>query len=259
MHAGSASLRAAWDPPVEVRWRGTSATPTYTLHVRLSQALLLRAAERLSDDAPAHLTVMERQGLRDPVLAEIGRALWRELESPSPACALYANTAAHFLAAHLLRSYTSLGALREAPPGRLSPRQAQQVVDYIQAHLTQELSLDALAQLSGFSPYHFARLFRGALGESPHQYVLRQRVERARTLLEQPDLPLVAVALATGFANQSHLTEQFKRQLGVTPSAYRCEHAPARLRQRGRRHVLTQAEGSTDQTGAEDHPLASLS
>jgi AraC family transcriptional regulator len=159
-------------------------------------------------------------------LAAVGRALWRELECPSPAGALYANTAAHFLAAHLLRSYSSVGvAIHASPAGRLSPRQLQRVADFVQTHLTQDLSLDTLAQHTGFSVYHFTRLFRSTLGESPHQYVLRQRVERAHELLKRPDLPLVEVALATGFAHQSHLTQQFKRHFGVTPSAYRREHA----------------------------------
>jgi AraC family transcriptional regulator len=107
----------------------------------------------------------------------------------------------------------------------------QRVVDFIQAHLTQDLSLDALAQHSGFSAYHFARLFRRTTGESPHRFVLRQRVEHAQALLEQPDLSLAEVALATGFAHQSHLTQQFKRHFGVTPSAYRREHGLARADQ----------------------------
>jgi AraC family transcriptional regulator len=226
-HDGCASLRAAWGPPQELRWRATSAAPTSTLHVRLSQALLLRAAEQIGGYDPAELTTLGIDSLNDPLLCGVGRALWRELETPSPAGALYASTAAHFLAAHLLRHYSSLGgAIREPPPGRLSSRQTQRVVDFIHAHLTQDLSLDLLAQHSGFSAYHFARLFRRTVGESPHQYVLRLRVERARALLQQADLPLVAVAMAAGFAHQSHLTQQFKRHLGVTPSVYRREHAP---------------------------------
>jgi AraC family transcriptional regulator len=78
-----------------------------------------------------------------------------------------------------------------------------------------------LAQQIGFSPYHFARLFRRTTGESPHQFVMRQRVEHAQRLLMQRDAPLAAVALACGFANQSHFTQSFKRQIGLTPRAYR--------------------------------------
>jgi hypothetical protein len=123
MHSGCASLRAAWGPPAEVRWRSVATTPTQTLHVHLSHALL-SAAERITGSDHACLSVWERRGLLDPVLAEVGRALWRELECPSPAGALYANTAAHFLAAYLLRSYSSVGrAMPEPPQGRLSPQQ----------------------------------------------------------------------------------------------------------------------------------------
>jgi len=227
MHAGSASLRVIWGPPREMRWRSTSVAPTQTLHLRLSKTLLLDTAERITSVDPASLSVWERPHLHDPVLAQMGRALWGELECPSPAGALYANTAAHFLAAHLLRCYSSAGsAMPEPPQGRLSPRQAQCVVDFIQTHLTQDLSLDALAQLTGFSVYHFTRLFRRTTGESPHQCVLRLRVERAQALLQRCELPLAEVALASGFAHQSHLTQQFKRHFGVTPSAYRRELAP---------------------------------
>jgi AraC family transcriptional regulator len=83
------------------------------------------------------------------------------------------------------------------------------------------LSLESLAQQTGFSPYHFARLFRQTTGESPHHFVLRQRIERAQCLLKQRDLPLAVVALESGFANQSHFTQVFKRHLGLTPRAYR--------------------------------------
>jgi AraC family transcriptional regulator len=78
-----------------------------------------------------------------------------------------------------------------------------------------------LAQQTGFSPYHFARLFRQTTGESPHQFVLRLRIERAQQLLEKMDVPLSHIALESGFTDQSHLTQAFKRHLGQTPHAYR--------------------------------------
>jgi AraC family transcriptional regulator len=97
----------------------------------------------------------------------------------------------------------------------------RRVTDFIQAHLSQNLSLEALAQQAGFSPYHFARLFRQMTGESPHHFVLRQRVERAQQLLKETNAPLAQVAIESGFANQSHLTRVFKQQRGLTPRAYR--------------------------------------
>jgi AraC family transcriptional regulator len=232
MRAGSVSVRAAWGPPLEVRWRSATAAPTSTLHVHLGQTLVHSVAEQIPGYDLARLDEMECPCLHDTAVVEVGHALWRELERPSPAGALYASTAAQFLAAHLLCSSPAAGAARREPePGELSPLQAQQVVDFVQAHLDQPLSLAALAQHTGFSAYHFARLFRRTLGESPHQFVLRLRVERAQELLRRSELSLAEVALATGFAHQSHLTQLFKRQVGVTPSVYRREHAPRMYRQ----------------------------
>jgi AraC family transcriptional regulator len=97
----------------------------------------------------------------------------------------------------------------------------RRITEYVQAFLTRPLSLEELARQVGFSPYHFARLFRQAVGESPHQFVLRQRVDYAKQLLRNPDLPISQVAMASGFADQSHLTQIFKRYTGMTPRAFR--------------------------------------
>jgi len=88
----------------------------------------------------------------------------------------------------------------------------------------ENLSLEMLAQQVGFSPYHFARLFRQTTGESPHQFVLRQRLVEATRLLKETDLPLAHVASEVGIPNQSHFTQAFKRRLGITPLVYRQEH-----------------------------------
>lgn len=228
VHEGDLSLRTGWAPQAEMRWKTLSGVGavTRTLHLLLNKNLLTRTAEDVAGGDRAHLTVVDRTGFQDPLLTQIGLTLWRELEQPSPAGKLYADTAAQLLAVHLLRRYSSVaGAVKEQVHGRLTPQQLQRVMDYVQAHLSHDLSLDALAQQAGFSPYHFTRLFRQTTGESPHQFVLRQRIEQAQCLLEQPDMPLAQVALATGFAHQSHLTQHFKRQLGLTPSAYRRERS----------------------------------
>jgi AraC family transcriptional regulator len=129
------------------------------------------------------------------------------------------------MAVHLLRHYTSLPSdIKELAQG-LTRQQMGRVTDFILAHLHQDISLDALAQQTDFSPYHFARLFRRTTGESPHQFVLRQRVETAQRLLKETNMPLVSIALESGFANQSHLTRIFKRHLGLTPRTYRQDYA----------------------------------
>lgn len=207
----------------ELRWKCLTPTLMQTLHLHLSKELLARTAHEMADHDPAHLTIIGRAGFQDPLLAQIALALWRELEQQNPAGKLYAQTAAQMLAVHLLRHYTSAPIdIKELAQG-LTRQQVKRVTDYVLAHLSQELSLDGLAEQAGFSPYHFARLFRQATGESPHQFVLRQRVEGAQRLLKETNASLTHIALESGFANQSHLTRIFKRQLGLTPRAYRRE------------------------------------
>lgn len=227
---GDLGLRVGWGAPAEMRWKtlsnASAAPPTIQFHMHLSKEILAHTVEEVAGRDPAQMTVVERRGFRDPLLTQIGLALWHELEQPSPAGKLYAQTAAQLLAVHVVRHYTTIGgAVKEAIRGTLTPQQLQRVRDFVQCHLSQEISLDALAKQTGFSSYHFARLFRRATGETPHQFVVRQRIERAQSLLEEPNMPLTQVAFATGFANQSHLSQHFKRQLGLSPSMYRRERS----------------------------------
>lgn len=196
-----------------------------TLHLQVSRELLLQTASEITGHEQRSLTVQERMGFHDPLLAQIGFALWGELERPSPTGRLYAESAAHLLAVHLLRRFTPNGAemLERIEGRRLTQRQLEEVTTYVEEHLNQDLTLSALAQHIGFSAFYFARLLRQTTGESPHQFVLRRRVAQARQLLEQTDLSLTEVAIATGFAHQSHLTRHFKQRFGQTPSAYRRE------------------------------------
>ena len=105
--------------------------------------------------------------------------------------------------------------------GGLPSRQLQQVLDYIDAHLDQEIKLADLAQLPDMSQFHFSRLFKQSLGLSPYQYLLQQRVERAKQLLKNTDRLIIDIALDCGFNSHSHLSKQFKQLTGMTPKAYR--------------------------------------
>ena len=159
-------------------------------------------------------------------MRQIGLAIWQELEQDTPGGKLYMQTAAQMLAVHLLRYYTEPAKDRreiEEAIQKLTRHQITRVTDFMLAHLSQDLSLDMLAQQIGFSTYHFARVFRQTTGESPHQFVLRLRSEQAQRLLKETDIPLAQIALECGFANQSHLTLVFKRLFGVTPRAYRLD------------------------------------
>ena len=84
-----------------------------------------------------------------------------------------------------------------------------------------DLSLQTLANESGYSRVHFIRMFRAATGYSPHNYLLNLRLERARELLRNPSLSLIDIALDCGFSSHSHMSRFFHKFVGVTPTAYR--------------------------------------
>jgi AraC family transcriptional regulator len=211
--------------PYELRWRSLSSTPTHTFVLHLPQETLARTAEDVAGCDPTNLRLIERTDLHDPLLTQLALAIWRELQEDVPGGKLYAQCSAQLLALHLLRHYTAHGDRTAATPSphNITARQLQRVIACIQDQPGQELTLEDLAQQTSFSPSHFVRLFRRATGESPHQFVLRQRLERARHLLEASDAPMAQVAAESGFADQSHFTRVFKRFLGVTPRAYREE------------------------------------
>ncbi|WP_299654966.1 AraC family transcriptional regulator [uncultured Tateyamaria sp.] len=97
----------------------------------------------------------------------------------------------------------------------------QAVLDHIAQNLPDRMSLDELASIANLSPYHFARVFRDTMGHSPHQYIKLQRVAVAKQMLKRSDEPIAAIAYDCGFSSQSHMTDVFKKTLGVTPGILR--------------------------------------
>lgn len=103
----------------------------------------------------------------------------------------------------------------------LSKRKLQQTIQYINQNLSEDLSLQTIATHIGFSQYYFCRLFKESTGLTPYQYIIQQRIERAKQLLVQDNHSIVDVALQVGFANQSHFCQRFRRITGVSPRTYR--------------------------------------
>ena len=107
--------------------------------------------------------------------------------------------------------------------GGLTARQLRRVKEFIEAQIPNEITISDLAALAGLSHYHFIRSFKDTVGLTPCQYVLSERIRRARGLLSKPDLSLGDVALAAGFSDASQLNRVFRKFVGVTPTAFRRE------------------------------------
>ena len=105
--------------------------------------------------------------------------------------------------------------------GGLSPGAMRRVREYVEVHLGESIDLSMLAAAAGLSVHHFARQFKQSAGVTPHVYLTQQRVERARDLLVQTDLPLAEIALVVGFFDQGHLARHFRHRLGTTPREFR--------------------------------------
>jgi AraC family transcriptional regulator len=196
----------SYHEPYELRWRSGRPETIHTLVLKLHQHAVVRIIEEVADRDPVRIEFVEHIGFDDALLLHLTRALRQELDQPSALGPIYAQTAAQLLGVHLLRQYSTMGSALREPTRGLTPKQVQCVRDVVQDQLAHDLSLAVMARAVHLSPYYFARMFRQATGESPHQFVLRQRLERAQALLGTTTLPIGDIAVMSGFATQSYLT-----------------------------------------------------
>lgn len=153
----------------------------------------------------------------DPLIQGIFLALREELEFTKIGGNLLIDSLKTTLAIHLLRNYCTIQPRRFGHETGLSKARLNQVKEYINEHLNWDLRLTELSTIAQLSPYHFLRLFKQHVGITPHQYILQQRVERAKQFLQHSKLSIAEIAVRTGFSDQSHLTRYFKRRFDVTP------------------------------------------
>jgi AraC family transcriptional regulator len=129
------------------------------------------------------------------------------------------------LLTHLIQNYSSVQWKLPVVTGGLSPYVLRNVLEYVNNHLSQALTLAELAAVAALSEYHFARMFRQSMNMAPHQYVMQQRMEKAKNLVQFTQQPLTDIALACGFSSASHFSNRFKATLGLTPSQLRAATA----------------------------------
>jgi AraC family transcriptional regulator len=160
-------------------------------------------------------------GIDDPVARNLLSSLLPATARPAEAPALFLDHVALALTAHVAHVYGGMNAPRASQRGGLAPHQERRAKELITANLNGDVSLNRLAAECGLSPRHFARAFRQSTGVSPHRWLMRYRVARARQLLANPRLSLTQIALACGFSDQSHFTRAFTAAAGATPGAWR--------------------------------------
>ena len=188
-------------------------------HLYVSEVQFALGCVRLLDREPRELQLQEATFLDDPQQAVRFRQLIT-LDWDEPGERLLASSLAHEIVDHALLNQVGLRqGLRLK--GGLAPNLRRQLVDYIEAHLDQPITLGELALRCNLSEYHFARMFRSSFGLPPHQYLLARRLHRACQLLQLGVMPLGEIALLCGFASASHFSNRFRQALGATPGEYR--------------------------------------
>lgn len=186
------------------------------LRLNIQQELLQSAAEALGGN-PETISLSPKFQLRDSRIESIAWAIKAEIEAPVPSDRTYAEALGLALAIRLMEGGEQSSVSTVATGATLTIRHQRHLRDFIEAHIDQSLSLGDLAATVGLSVSHLKPLFRATFGMPAHHYVLTRRIERAKLLILSTDMPLAEIALATGFAHQSHMTHWMRRVLGLTP------------------------------------------
>lgn len=162
-----------------------------------------------------------RPGIIDPVMVHLGSVLLPAFQRPNETSAIFIEHVTSAMLTHLCNSY---GGARPGTPfskGGMTRLQAARAKEFLAAHCADDLSLVEVARACGLSRGHFTKAFRVATGLTPHQWLQRYRIDKAKNQLLDPALSIANIAISCGFADQSHLTRVFSRLVGDSPAAWR--------------------------------------
>lgn len=203
--------------PLFVRWKGEENC----LQIQIKSKFLDKIAQETLDGDSNLFKLMPQFQVNNSHIQGITKILFEECQQELSKNQLYLDSLANILAINLVRHHGTTKPVLPVYKGGLSPYQLSQVFDYIDAHLDQNLKLEDLARLLDISQFHFSRLFKQSLGLSPYQYLIEQRIEKAKQLLKQSNYSIIDIALNCGYSSHSHLSKQFRQVTGMTPKAYR--------------------------------------
>jgi AraC-like DNA-binding protein len=194
--------------------------PFHSVHVRIPSSAIAELRREWGVRGSGDLRRDPGEGVNDPAFRHLAAALRPALERPAEWSPLFVDGVTLAIAGHLAARY-GLPAAAPRIRGALAPAQLARALERIDAALDGQLRIADLARHCGLSPSHFVQAFRRATGTTPHRWLSLRRIERARRLLRETDLPLARLALACGFADQSHFTRVFTARTGTPPGAWR--------------------------------------
>jgi AraC family transcriptional regulator len=199
------------------RWVGTGDQERLLL--RISDTALMAACDGTSGAAE----LRHRCKMVDPRLAALIAAVNAERIKGFPSGRLFLDSIEQALAVALVEGYAARHSSMQACRGGLGAGRLRRIKEFVDANIEADLTLLEIAQSVELSTAHFSRMFRKSTGETPHQFVLRHRIERAKEMLRAPEARVLDVAVACGFKTQQHFARVFRSVCGASPTEYRLE------------------------------------
>jgi AraC family transcriptional regulator len=187
------------------------------LQLGISDAALLAS----SDGAYGEVELRPSRKFADARLSAMVAAVHAEMVAGFPSGRLFLDSVEQAMAVALVNSHAVRHRPAQKSRGGLGPARLRRITELIRAKIEDELTLDEMAQSVGLSTAHFARMFRRSTGQTPHQFVLCHRLERAKAMLRAAEARVLDVAIACGFKTQQHFAQVFRDVCGITPTEYR--------------------------------------
>jgi AraC family transcriptional regulator len=187
------------------------------LQLGISDAALMASSDGAYGEVELHFS----RKFADPRLRAMVAAVDAERVAGFPNGRLFLDSVEQAMAVALVNGHAVRHRPVEIYRGGLGSARLRRIKELVHAKMEDDLSLDEMAQSVGLSTAHFARMFRKSTGETPHRFVLRQRLERAKAMLRAPDARVLDVAVACGFKTQQHFAQVFRDVWGVSPTEYR--------------------------------------
>jgi AraC family transcriptional regulator len=191
--------------------------------VRMAPSFLQRIIDEEHGTSKHHPKLLDHFQTRDPHIEQLLQRLLAESTTKAYASNVYAEALATELAVHLLRNYCVTSRADADHDYVLPIYKLRRATEFIEENLREDLTLDRISEALAMSPGHFAHAFKTTTGLAPHHYVVERRIDRAKGLLRETELPIGEIAHRVGFPNQSHFSYAFHRATGVTPRRFR-EH-----------------------------------
>jgi AraC family transcriptional regulator len=189
-------------------------------HLYVAPDALAHVAREELDRDSRELSLCDHVGVSDPLLGALFCRMLLGLERSGDEY-LFLDCLLRTFTMQLLHEHSTLSGATRAPKYMLAPARLRQVIEFMETHLAENLTLADLARIANRSPYHFCRAFRTATGRPPYRYLIHRRIERAKEILRQSDAPLSEVAREVGFRSQRQFAAMFTSVLGISPGRFR--------------------------------------